>query len=624
MLVNPSANLSTLPGFPLLYPNAGVVDDRYYAATVLTDLNPSWYSNGKISLPPAFGWGSRIMGTAGVGALPGVPNQVFPGYLNINRTQDFAVSLTKVWGTHTSKAGFYNNHSFKAQNTGAGGVANLGFQGYVNFGNDTNNALDTGFGYANAAVGVFQQYLQQSKLIEGSMIYNNTEFYVQDNWKVNGRLTLDYGVRFTRQQPQYDQFLQMSNFFPDEWSKANAPLLYVSGCNNGAIVCSGNARNAVDPRTGQILTAPGAANTAAAIGTVIPGTGSLTNGIHQAGNGIADTSYVWPMLAAAPRFGMAYDLKGDQTMVLRAGGGLYYDRPDGNTVFSIPGNPPISTSQDLRNGQLQTLGTGLSTTGVPALIDFQYNAQLPSSWQWQAGVQTALPWSMMVDVAYVGNHGFNRVRAFQGGAGGAVDLNAIDIGAAYLPQEPGSDARPERRARRVGVHVEPAARVHRLQQHQRAGNEVLGRVPRDPDVVEPSPPQRPGVRHQLLARPVVQGQHRSADAPAARRRRHDLAALGSGAVRGAEREPRDAEARDQELCGVGHPERAVGVGQGGRDPAERLAAVRRPHGRLGVPARRDPGQRQRAGEPGSRLQRGRAQQRPLRPRLHVPEQRRRA
>src|SRR6185436_6858442 len=221
------------------------------------------------------------------------------------------------------------------------GVPNLGFQGYVNFGNDTNNALDTGFGYANAAVGVFTQYLQQSKLIEGSMIYNNTEFYVQDNWKVNGRLTLDYGVRFTRQQPQYDQFLQMSNFFPNEWSKANA-------------------RNAVDPRTGAILTAPGAANTAAAIGTVIPGTGNLTNGIHQAGNGIADTSYVWPTLAAAPRFGMAYDLKGDQSMVLRAGGGLYFDRPDGNTVFSIPGNPPISTSQDLRNGQLQTLGQGLS------------------------------------------------------------------------------------------------------------------------------------------------------------------------------------------------------------------------------------------------------------------------
>jgi len=40
----------------------------------------------------------------------------------------------------------------------------------------------------------------------------------------------------------------------------------------------------------------------------------------------------------------------------------------------------------------------------------------------------------MLDVSYVGNHGFNRLRAFQGGANGAVDLNAVDIGAAYLPQ----------------------------------------------------------------------------------------------------------------------------------------------------------------------------------------------
>ena len=66
------------------------------------------------------------------------------------------------------------------------------------------------------------------------MIYNNTEFYLQDNWKVSSRLTLDYGLRFTHQQPQYDQFLQMSNFFPDQWSAGGGAALYVPGCNNGA------------------------------------------------------------------------------------------------------------------------------------------------------------------------------------------------------------------------------------------------------------------------------------------------------------------------------------------------------------------------------------------------------
>jgi outer membrane receptor protein involved in Fe transport len=430
VLVNETANRLSAAGglanFPLLYPNAGVVDERYYAYEVMQDLNPVFWDGAKLNLPPVFGWGNRI------GAAP--PNQRYPGWLNINRTQDVAFSLTKVMGRHTVKAGFGNNHSFKAQNTGAGGLANLTFQGFVNFGNDTNNPIDTGFGYSNAALGVFTQYLQAEKFIEGSMIYNNTEFYVQDNWKVNNRLTLDAGLRFTRQQPQHDQFLQMSNFFPEEWSSAAAPVLYAAGCSNGAVSCSGNIRNAMDPRTGQILTIPGLPNTQAAIGTPIPGSGDQNSGIRRAGDGISDMGYKWPTLVVGPRFGMAYDLTGAQNLVFRAGGGLFYDRPDGNTVFSIPGNPPIATAQDLRNGQLQTVGTGtgLSTIGVPGLVTFQYDAKVPASWQWNGGVQMALPWAASFDISYVGNHGFNRLGGLQGGT--TINQNSVDIGAAFLPQ----------------------------------------------------------------------------------------------------------------------------------------------------------------------------------------------
>lgn len=419
ILYNEESNrLKSLKDFPLLYPDAGVIDPQSYAAKVMEKEKPPFWDGKSLNLPPVFNWGGRI------GAAP--PQQRYPGWLNINKTQDVAISMTKIAGRHTVKGGFYLNHSYKAQNTG------VTFQGTVNFGNDTNNALDTGFGYSNALLGIFTQYTQASRFVEGSMLYNQREFYIQDNWKVTSRLTLDYGMRFVNQQPQYDQFLQMSNFFPDKWKASGAQVLYIAGCSNGAVTCSGNVRNAMDPRTGQILTAVGAANTQAAIGTPIPGTGDPLNGVIQAGNGIAKTNYTWPKIVVAPRFGFAYDVTGQSTWVVRGGGGLFYDRPDGNTVFSAPNNPPVATSKDLRNGLLTTLGQGLSPQPVPGMNTFQYYAKVPTSLQWEIGIQKSLPLGMVGDVSYVGNHGINRLGATQNGS--LQNLNSVDIGAAFLPQ----------------------------------------------------------------------------------------------------------------------------------------------------------------------------------------------
>ena len=74
---------------------------------------------------------------------------------------------------------------------------------------------------------------------------------------------------------------------------------------------------------------------------------------------------------------------------------------------------------------------------------FQYDAEVPASAQWNAGVQMALPWASSLDVSYVGNHGYNRLGSFQGGS--TVNLNAVDFGAAYLPQN--QDPTQARRAR---------------------------------------------------------------------------------------------------------------------------------------------------------------------------------
>jgi hypothetical protein len=249
---------------------------------------------------------------------------------------------------------------------------------------------------------------------------------------VNNRLTLDYGIRLVHQGPQYDINNTMSNFFPAQWSSSAAPVLYTAGCSNGATTCSGNTRNALNPLTGQVISVAGAANTQALSGTPVPGTGNGgLNGIVAAGKGIANTDYTWPSIVVGPRVGVAYDVTGKSDWVVRGGFGVFYDRPDGNTVFSIPGNPPAATDTDLFSGTLATLGKGgVSPLPVPALVTFQYNAQVPTSLQWNGGVQKQLPFQMVADVSYVGNHGYNRFGALQGGD--TQNWNQVPLGTAYL------------------------------------------------------------------------------------------------------------------------------------------------------------------------------------------------
>jgi hypothetical protein len=394
------AGLGTLPR---IFPDAGVIDPSYYAYQALETVKPPIWDGKRLDFMPSFSWGGRI------GNAP--PNFPFPGWLNVNKTTDIAISLTKLTGRHTLKTGFYNTHSYKAQQR-------QGWAGSINFQNDTNNPLDSGFGFSNAALGVFSSYNQYSRYVEGNFIYNNTEAFVQDNWKLTPRLTLDYGARFAHQQPQYDKLGQGVNFLPEKWSLSSAPVLYTAGC--AAQPCTGANRQARDPRTGQLL----GPSTSAAIGTLVPGSGNMTNGLFVSGTGIPKTTYNWPTLAVAPRFGLAYDLTGSQKVILRGGGGLFYDRPAGNSVYNQVQNPPTLRNVTLRFSQLQSMG-GLTTEAAPILSTYQLESGLPSTWNWNGGVQVMLPWSAMLDVSYTGQHSYNLVED--------VNINAIDFGAAYLP-----------------------------------------------------------------------------------------------------------------------------------------------------------------------------------------------
>lgn len=398
-----------LTGLPQLFPNSGELNQSYYAYQAMQTVKPAIWDGKKMSLVPQFSWGGRIHSTYAP------PNFPFPGWLNTNQNNDMVGSITKIKGSHTLKAGLYYTHSYKAQQSLAGT-----WQGSVSFANDTNNPLDSSFGFANAALGVFTSYSQLSKYVEGNYVYHNIEGFIQDNWRVNSRLTLDFGVRLVHQPPQHDKLGQGVNWLPDKWSLSNAPIYYLAGCATAA-PCSGVNRQAKDPRTGALL----GPNTAVAIGTLVPNSGDTLNGLFPSGKDpVPSGTYYWPTLVPAPRFGIAYDLTGQQKMIFRGGFGLTFDRPSGNTVFSLIANPPNELNQTLYYSQFQSMG-GLTTSSAPNLNVYKLHSDLPSTWTWSGGVQYMLPKSVMLDASYTGLHSYNIVEQ--------ININTVDMAAAFQP-----------------------------------------------------------------------------------------------------------------------------------------------------------------------------------------------
>jgi Carboxypeptidase regulatory-like domain/TonB-dependent Receptor Plug Domain len=362
---------------PLLYPNA-LQDDYIPQAT---------FNGSHLANSPTF-----------------VTNDA--PFHNYNTSIDFSDNFTKIKGAHAIKAGIYLQRSRKDQTSFGDNNGNY------NFGDTTSNPYDTGYGYSNAALGVYQTMDQASGYINGMYRYWNIEGFVQDTWKITPRITLDYGMRISWYQPQYDSSLQASTFVLSAWDPAKAPRLYTPALVNGV-------RSAVDVTTGQVLPASN-------IGLEVPNTGDPFNGIKQAGKGInnylqEDRGPQW-----GPRFGVAWDVTGNQTIVVRTGGGIYYDRFQGNRVFDFVRNPPESVQPTLNFGFAQQIDPKNVLLGPPTLYAADPTAKIPTTYNYQFSVQNKLPWSMVMDTAYVGS----LARHLQDNR----NLNPVPYGADFLPQ----------------------------------------------------------------------------------------------------------------------------------------------------------------------------------------------
>lgn len=349
---------------------------------------------------PSFTFGGRI------GTFSPTNNTQYAPFENYNITHDVNVSVTRLMGRHTGKAGFFLNHALKSQSSRA--FAN----GLISFQNDASNPFDTGYPFANAAVGVYQTYSQAAQWVKGNYVYNNLEWYAQDNWRATDNLTLDYGVRFYWLEPTYDTELQTSNFLPDKYDASKAPRLYYPGVDPAT-----NTKVALDRATGAIVPAVN-------IGRLVPGSGTLVgNGLFQAGQGIDKHLYQNRGIHVAPRFGFAYDVTGVQRFVVRGAAGIFYDRAAGDTVYPMIEQPPTVAAPNLFYGRLQDISSSAGTLAPPTIAAFDYDGKIPTVYAFNAGVQMQLPWSSALDISYVGSKSRN--------LNTQVNLNAPAYGAAY-------------------------------------------------------------------------------------------------------------------------------------------------------------------------------------------------
>ncbi len=345
------------------------------------------FNNGFGGLLPAVSVGG------GVNYIPG-GFQLDTGYFpwnNANPTYTYKDQVSKIIQSHNLFFGFsYVAAQKNEQNSPY-------VQGIITTSNTS--AVTTGNAFADLLVGDIAHFQQTNNKIKYYNRYKILEPYVQDDWHVTPRLTLNLGIRLSLFGTYREKYYQAYNFNPAAFNPANAPMLYTSGDLAGAI---------------------------------IPGTGDPFNGMQQCGKGGTPRGCVDNHLFnPAPRVGFAYDPFGNGKWSIRGGYGIFYEHTNGNegNTEGLEGSPPlVLTSNQYNISGYTNIGGGALFPLAPKSIPTK--AHWPYVQQWNLSVEHELFRGTVMTVAYVASKGTH--------LGLNTDLNQlIPITAAQNPFHPG-------------------------------------------------------------------------------------------------------------------------------------------------------------------------------------------
>jgi len=357
------------------------------------------------NLIPNFAFGG-VQNAASVNMSDGVP------YDNSNLILSLVENVSKIYKTHTFRFGVYYERSKKDQS------ANAATRGSLDFGVNALSEYDTNFAYSNAILGSYNSYTEASARPRGYYYFTNLEFYAQDAWRVKPNLLIDFGVRFYANQPTYDKLNQLYTFAPDAYDPAKAPALL---------------RPALDANRRTVAQAPDGTNYPEGfIGTFAPGVGVPAIGMIQGGkNGLPRGLYEVPKLMAAPRFGFAWDPFRRGRTAIRGGGGVFFDRIQGNMTYNMLPNPPSIFTPTVYFGTLdglaETSGKGVLAPSGTVRAIFGNNP-MPTTYNFSLGLQQQVGKSFLMDISYVG--ALSRHQLWQ------RNINAIPLSSTFLDRNP--------------------------------------------------------------------------------------------------------------------------------------------------------------------------------------------
>ena len=273
-------------------------------------------------------------------------------------------------------------------------------QGQFNF-----NGHLTGSDFADFLLGYANDYSELGVQDHGFWNNVSTALYVQDNWRVSKRLTVNLGLRWDGVPHTYEANNRMGNFYPNLYDPNKAAVFDSNGN-----ICGGAANTPVAGAN------PGCTGASPGLGTspnsVLAGHQFYLNGIGIPGkNGIPKGLVNTQWAAFGPRLGFAYDLTGNGKTVVRGGFGVMYERIQGNDMYNAGPNIPFSTSAGYSNVSLSNTATStlsvnpnvapVTVAGITGLDQTDY--KLPVAYQYSVGVQRSLSSKTVLGVSYVGN-----------------------------------------------------------------------------------------------------------------------------------------------------------------------------------------------------------------------------